>query len=60
MEYFKDYISYKQYVKEEWEEGYINELTESGFIIEVPGCNNQDIQYRLLTEDEYNKKFLES
>ena len=62
MESFNNYISYRQYVKEEWNDGYINELFADGYIVEVEyngpyECENRDIEYRMLTEDEFNKIF---
>ena len=62
MELFNDYTSYCQYVKEEWNDGYINELFESGYIVEKEyigeyECASRDIEYRMLTESEFNETF---
>lgn len=62
MELFNDYTSYCQYVKEEWNDGYINELFESGYIVEKEytgeyECASRDIEYRMLTESEFNEIF---
>jgi hypothetical protein len=62
MELFNDYTSYCQYVKEEWNDGYINELFESGYIVEKEytgeyECVSRDIEYRMLTESEFNEIF---
>ena len=61
MELFKDYDSYLQYVKEEWNDGYINELFEGGYIVEKEydgeyECASRAIDYRMLTEDEFNER----
>ncbi len=62
MEPFNDYTSYRQYVKEEWNDGYINELFEGGYIVEKEyvreyECASRAIDYRMLTENEFNKTF---
>ena len=62
MEPFNDYASYRQYVREEWIDGYINELIEGGYIVEKEyvgeyECASRTIEYRMLTESEFNKKF---
>ena len=62
MELFNDYTSYRHYVKEEWNDGYINELFEDGYIVEAEykgeyECESRAIEYRMLTEDEFNKTF---
>lgn len=49
---FENYEEYKQYVKEEWEIGAINELFENNFIVEQE-INYRLINYRLLTEKEF-------
>ena len=59
---FDDYISYRQYIKEEWADGYINELIESGYIIETEytgeyECEQRTIEYRPLTESEFEEMF---
>lgn len=59
---FNDYNSFKQYVSEEWESGYINELIEDGYIIEkafdgVYECESRVFEYRHLTEEEFIEKF---
>lgn len=56
MEEFETYADYQWYVKEEWEDGYINELVEAGLIIESEMINNT-VTSRLLTEQEFNERF---
>lgn len=53
---FKDYKDYLKCIYEFWEEGYINELEESGLIIAFPKENNT-IKYRKLTEEEFKEKY---
>jgi hypothetical protein len=60
---FENYEEYKQYVKEEWENGAINELFEAGFIVEVEEsfdyeCESRQINYRRLTEEEFKNVFI--
>ena len=55
---FENYEEYKQYVKEEWEIGAINELFENNFIVEQEEsfdyeCESRQINYCLLTEEEF-------
>lgn len=59
---FTNYNEYKQYVDEEWEQGGINELHEDGLIVEIEEsydyeCESKQINYRKLTEDEFNRIF---
>lgn len=58
---FDNYTSYKQYVNEEWEDGYINELNTCGYIVEkteyIGEGEQRTIEYRMLTEEEFNKTF---
>lgn len=59
---FNDYTSYRQYVKEEWNDGYINELFECGYIVEKEyvreyECASRAIEYRMLTESEFNETY---
>lgn len=62
MEPFNDYTSYRQYVREEWNDGYINELFEGGYIVEKEyvgeyECASRSIDYRMFTESEFNETF---
>jgi hypothetical protein len=62
QENFKSYQDYTEYVELMWMEGYINELEEDELLIDEQvrysnGELSRDITYRLLTEEEYNKKF---
>ncbi len=59
---FTNYEEYKQYVKEEWGNGAINELFEGGLIVEVEEsfdyeCESRQINYRKLTEKEFKNIF---
>lgn len=59
---FTNYEEYKQYVEEEWAQGSINELCEDGLILAVEElydyeCASKVIEYRKLTEIEFNVKF---
>jgi len=56
---FENYEDYKQYVKDEWQIGSINELFEDGLIVEVEesfeyDCESRKINYRRLSESEFN------
>ena len=63
MENFTSYEEYKDFVHEEWEQGYINELEQDGLIVEKERYINEenpsqgDINFRYLTEEEFNIKF---
>ncbi len=58
---FKNYQTYKDYVNEEWKNGYINELEQDKLIISLPETIGEDgfklISNRHLTEEEFNNKF---
>jgi hypothetical protein len=49
---FKNYEDYKQYVKEQWQDGFINELEQAGLIIESKNTGSE-VDYRILSEIEY-------
>lgn len=56
---FESYEEYKQHVYEMWSDGYINDLEDLIIVDKLtPNENgNQNINYRILTEQEYNKKY---
>jgi hypothetical protein len=60
---FNSYKEYRNYIHEEWEDGYINELFCDELIVEKTTylpyeCASKTIEYRPLTEEEFNFKFL--
>jgi hypothetical protein len=60
---FNSYKEYREYIHEEWEDGYINELFCDELILEKKEnlpyeCASRTIEYRPLTEEEFNFKFL--
>lgn len=60
---FNSYKEYRDYIREEWKDGYINELFCDELIIEKEEnlpyeCESRTIEYRPLTEEEFNFKFL--
>lgn len=60
---FNNYEEYKKHVCEMWEEGYINELEMDELIIAenpLKFGESKNINYRLMTEEEYNIKFNET
>ncbi len=59
---FETYNSYCKYVIEEWQDGHINELEEADLLVNeqlkyTNGEYSRDVTYRLLTEQEFNKRF---
>ena len=57
---FKNYKEYKDYTLKVWQKGRIDELKEEGLLIDEPikyenGENSRSIQYRFLSEEEFNK-----
>jgi hypothetical protein len=60
---FNSYKEYREYVQEEWRDGYINELFWDELILEKKEdlpyeCESRTIEYRPLTEEEFDFKFL--
>jgi hypothetical protein len=59
---FNNYKEYREYIQEEWKDGYINELFCDELIVEKTTdlpyeCASKSIEYRPLTEEEFNFKF---
>ena len=54
---FKNYKQYSDEILHLWNEGFINELEEEGFIVvESRDSETRAVNYRKLTEEEFNNK----